>query len=67
MQKQESISESELYTVAELCSRLRVSQQTIAKMRRDGLKIRRIGNRPVVLGRDLILHLECESQEVSIG
>jgi hypothetical protein len=48
------ITADSLYTLEELGARLRLGKAALRQARRKGLKIRRIGRRAYVLGRDVI-------------
>ena len=48
------ITSDSLYTLEELSARLRLGKAALRQARRKGLKIKRIGRRAYVLGRDVI-------------
>lgn len=52
------IEASALYTLDEFMSRTRFSKSAMREARRKGLKVRRIGKRAFVLGRDAIAFIE---------
>ena len=47
-----------LYTLAEVQERLKLGQHAMRQARRAGLRVRRIGRRGYVLGRDVILFID---------
>lgn len=47
-----------LYTLPEIKERLKLGPHALRMARRAGLKVRRIGRRGYVLGRDLIAFIE---------
>lgn len=47
-----------LYTLAEVQERLKLGQAAMRQARRAGLKVRTIGRRRFVLGRDLLEYAE---------
>jgi hypothetical protein len=47
------ITVDSLYTMEELAARLRVGRKAIMVARRKGLKVKRLGTRGYVLGRDV--------------
>ena len=51
-----------LYTLDEIKQRLRLGQHALRSARRDGLRVRRIGRRGYVLGRELIQYVESVGQ-----
>ena len=53
-----SISEKDAYTLRELKQRLGLSMWSVWSARRHGLKVRKMGGRKFVLGRDFIAYLE---------
>ncbi len=53
-----SISEKDAYTLRELKQRLGLSMWSMWRARRHGLKVRRMGRREFVLGRDFMTYLE---------
>lgn len=58
---QRVVREDEIVPVADLEVRLGLGPSAIRTARRQGLKVRRIGRRKFVLGRDLIAFLESRS------
>jgi len=52
------ITADTLYTLAELQERLKLGQHAMRQARRTGLKVRRIGRRGYVLGRDVLAFVE---------
>jgi len=56
------VSANSLYTLAEIQPRLRLGPQALRRARRAGLKVRRIGRRAYVLGRDLMQFVESTSE-----
>lgn len=52
------IAADTLYTLAEIQSRLRLGQHAMRQARRAGLRVRRIGRRAYVLGRDVLTFAE---------
>lgn len=58
---QQTVREDEIVPLAELDARLGLGPSAIRTARRQGLKVRRIGRRKFVLGRDLIAFLESRS------
>ena len=58
---QHTVREDEIVPLAELDVRLGLGPSAIRTARRQGLKVRRIGRRKFVLGRDLIAFLESRS------
>lgn len=48
------ITADSLYTMEELAARLRVGRKALMVARRKGLKVKRLGTRGYVLGRDVI-------------
>jgi hypothetical protein len=52
------VSENEVYTLEELQQRLKLGQHALRMARRAGLKVRRIGRRGYVLGRDIMQFIE---------
>lgn len=52
-----------LYTLAEIQARLKLGQYAMRQARRAGLRVRRIGRRTYVLGRDVIQFCETEVKE----
>ena len=53
-----SISEKDAYTLHELKRRLGLSVWSVWRARRRGLKVRKMGGREFVLGRDFMAYLE---------
>lgn len=51
-----------LYTLAEIQDRLKLGQHAMRQARRAGLRVRRIGRRAYVLGRDLMAFVESASE-----
>ena len=49
-----------LYTLAEIRQRLKLGQHAMRQARRAGLRVRRIGRRRYVLGRDVLEFLQRE-------
>jgi len=49
-----------VYTLVEIQTRLRLGQHAMRQARRAGLRVRRIGRRAYVLGRDLMAFLESD-------
>jgi len=47
-----------LYTLSEIQERLKLGQHAMRQARRAGLRVRRIGRRAYVLGRDVIHFVE---------
>ncbi len=47
-----------LYTLDEIHERLKLGQAAMRQARRSGLKVRKIGRRGYVLGRDLLDYVE---------
>lgn len=47
-----------LYTLAEIQDRLKLGQHAMRQARRAGLRVRRIGRRGYVLGRDVLEFIE---------
>lgn len=58
---EQTVREGEIVPLAELGFRLGLGPSAIRTARRQGLKVRRIGRRKFVLGRDLIAFLESRS------
>lgn len=58
---EQTVREDEIVPLAELDVRLGLGPSAIRTARRQGLKVRRIGRRKFVLGRDLIAFLESRS------
>ena len=52
------ISANELYTLEELRARLGLGAAALRTARRRGLKVRRIGRRGYVLGKDIMEYVE---------
>jgi len=52
------IAADSLYTLAEIKERLKLGDHALRMARKSGLKVRRIGRRAYVLGRDLISYAE---------
>jgi hypothetical protein len=52
------INSDSLYTLAEVQARLRIGAHGMRQAKRQGLKIRRLGNRRLILGRDLVTFVE---------
>ena len=52
------VTSDALYTLAEVQARLKLGQSAMRQARRAGLKVRKIGRRRYVLGRDLIAYVE---------
>ena len=50
-----------LYTLAEVQERLRLGQAAMRQARRAGLRVRKIGRRRYVLGRDLMTYVDVGS------
>lgn len=48
------ITADSLYTLAEIQGRLKLGQHAMRQARRAGLRVRRIGRRGYVLGRDVM-------------
>lgn len=48
------VSADSLYTLAEIQKRLKLGDHALRQARRRGLKVRRIGRRAYLLGRDII-------------
>ncbi len=48
------ISADSLYTMEELSARLRLGRKSLWQARRKGLKVKRLGRRGYVLGRDVL-------------
>jgi hypothetical protein len=60
------IAADELYTLAEIKLRLGLGAAALRTARRRGLKVRKIGRRGFVLGKDVIAFIERDrSQEVA--
>jgi hypothetical protein len=47
-----------LYTLAEVQERLKLGQAAMRQARRAGLRVRKIGRRRYVLGRDLLAYVD---------
>lgn len=56
-----SLLADEVVTLAELSARLGLGPSALRMARRKGLRIRRIGRRKFVLGRDLVAFLEAQT------
>lgn len=56
------ISADSLYTLAEIQERLRLGQHALRMARRAGLKVRRIGRRGYVLGKDVMAFIEASGK-----
>ena len=54
----QAIREDEIIPLPELAKRLGLGQSAMRAARRQGLKVRRIGRRKFILGRDLVAFLE---------
>lgn len=54
----QAIREDEIIPLPELAKRLGLGQSAMRAARRQGLKVRRIGRRKFILGRDLVTFLE---------
>jgi len=52
-----------LYTLAEVQQRLKLGQHAMRMARRAGLRVRRIGRRGYVLGRDIIAFVDATAEE----
>ena len=52
------ITADALYTLAEIQERLKLGQHAMRQARRAGLKVRRIGRRAFVLGRDVMAFID---------
>ena len=52
------ITADSLYTLAEIQDRLKLGQHAMRQARRAGLKVRRIGRRAFVLGRDVMAFID---------
>ena len=52
------ISADQLYTLEEIRARLGLGLAALRTARRQGLKVRRIGRRGYVLGRDVMAYVE---------
>jgi hypothetical protein len=53
-----TVREDEIVPLPELAKRLGLGQSAVRAARRQGLKVRRIGRRKFILGRDLVAFLE---------
>jgi len=62
-----SVSENEALTLAEIEARIGLGRAAVREARRKGLKVRRVGNRRIVLGRDLLAYCESIEPEESRG
>ena len=51
-----------LYTLAEIQERLKLGPHAMRQARRAGLRVRRIGRRAYVLGRDVLAFIESASK-----
>lgn len=56
------ISADSLYTLAEIQERLKLGPHALRMARRAGLKVRRIGRRGYVLGKDIISFIEASGK-----
>jgi hypothetical protein len=52
------VTADSLYTLSEIQDRLKLGQHAMRQARRAGLKVRRIGRRGFVLGRDVMAFVE---------
>jgi len=52
------VTADSLYTLAKIQDRLKLGQHALRQARRAGLRIRRIGRRGYVLGRDILAFVE---------
>ena len=55
------VSADTLYTLAEIQERLKLGQHAMRQARRAGLRVRRIGRRAFVLGRDVMAFIDAAS------
>ena len=51
-----------LYTLAEIQERLKLGQHAMRQARRAGLRVRRIGRRGYVLGRDVMAFIDATAK-----
>jgi hypothetical protein len=56
------ITSDALYTLSEVQERLKLGQHALRMARRAGLRVRRIGRRGYVLGRDVMAFVESAAQ-----
>ena len=52
------VTADSLYTLTEIQDRLKLGQHAMRQARRAGLRVRRIGRRAFVLGRDVMAFVE---------
>ncbi len=56
------VTADSLYTLPEIQERLKLGQHAMRQARRAGLRVRRIGRRGYVLGRDVMAFVESAGQ-----
>jgi hypothetical protein len=56
------VSADSLYTLAEIQERLKLGQHAMRQARRAGLRVRRIGRRAFVLGRDVMAFIDAAAK-----
>lgn len=59
------VSASEIYTLEELQSRLQLGRAAWRTARQQGLPVRRVGRRKLVMGRDVIAWLESQPLDIA--
>ena len=57
------VTADSLYTLAEIQERMKLGQHAMRQARRAGLRVRRIGRRAFVLGRDLLAFIESAAEK----